>query len=165
MIICNYPFWYAMRGSLVYPDLVNIIWDKLIDWSSSTYDDLWCMGRIITRCLRIQARRQRSCRQRGHRGILSLFPTWENRNAPSAQHCPKIPKCSCSTSGPRTFLDKCRCAQALPCHCRSHLQPAGHLRHLLHLLLRLTRSRPCRPFFSSYRYFRTPGHIRWNKAP
>ena len=58
---------------------------------------------------------------------------------PSAQHCPE---CWCSTSRPRTFPDKCRCAQALPCHCRSHLQPAERPSG------RLTLSRPCRPFFS-----------------
>lgn len=59
---------------------------------------------------------------------------------PSAQHCPE---CWCSTSRPPTFLDKCRCAQALPCHCRSHLQPAGRPSG------RLTSS-PCRALVAPF---------------
>ena len=52
---------------------------------------------------------------------VSIPNLGESQCALPAQHCPES---WCSTSRPRTFLDKCRCAQALPCHCRSHLQPA-----------------------------------------
>lgn len=98
---------------------------------------------------RRQARRQRSCRQRGHRGILSLFPTWENRNA----HCPApsiAPSVGVPPLGPEPSLinaDVPRLYLAIVAAISS--LPKGHLVGSPYRAL-------VAPFFLQLQYFRIP---------